>query len=99
MKVAGRPAMVAIGVLGAVALVIAIRPDWPDAHATGLLRRADGAYLRASSRAGADLYLETLGAIVLLVTGAAGLLVAPRLGRREPGPRCTGDLPPERSAS
>ncbi len=83
----GRPAMAAIGALGAVALVITLGHDWPDAHAAGLLRRADGAYVGASSRAGVGLYLETLGGIVLLVTGAAGLLLAPHAPRRDSRPR------------
>ncbi len=95
----GRPAMTAIGVLGAVALVIAIAHDWPDAHATGLVRNPGGSYVRAGSRAGAGLYLETLGGIVLLITGAAGLLLAPRLRRRESRPPPPRDPPPERSAS
>ncbi len=101
----GRPAMMAIGVMGAVALVIAIAHDWPGAHAAGLVRTPGGAYVSASSRAGAGLYLETLGGIVLLIAGAAGLLLAPGLrrrrspARRDSVPRTPGDLPPERSAS
>jgi hypothetical protein len=73
-----RPALAAVGLLALVALVIAIGRDLPDAHASGLIRDADGAYVSAVSRAGIGFYLETLGAVILLVTSAAGQLMAPR---------------------
>jgi hypothetical protein len=69
-----RLALVATGVLGLVALGIALLGDLPDAHASGLIRTASG-FAEATSSASAGLYVETLGAIVLLITAGAGLLL------------------------
>jgi hypothetical protein len=71
-----RLALGSIGVLGLVALGIALLGDLPDAHATGLLRQASGAYVQASSGAAAGMYLETLGAVVLLIGAGVGLLLS-----------------------
>ena len=60
---------------GIVAIVIALVADLPDAHATGLLRGAGG-YSIAKDIPKAGLYLETLGAALLVVTSGAGLLIA-----------------------
>jgi hypothetical protein len=72
---ASRPALIAVGALGVVALVIALAGDLPDAHATGLVGSSITHYSDASSTPDAGLYLETLGAIVLIVTCGAGLLL------------------------
>ncbi|MFZ0090319.1 MAG: hypothetical protein WAL63_12480 [Solirubrobacteraceae bacterium] len=89
-KSPGRLAMLAIGILGGAALVIALGHDLPDAHAAGLVRYAGG-YLPASSTPGAGFYLETVGGVILLLTGAGGILLAPRperpAVRRRPDPR------------
>jgi hypothetical protein len=81
-----RLALLATGVLGLVALLIALLGDLPDAHASGLIGTAAGSFADATSSASIGLYLETLGAIVLLITAAAGLLLL------EPPPR-----PPRRA--
>jgi hypothetical protein len=70
-----RLALASIGVLGLVALGIALLGDLPDAHATGLIRTG-GTYVPASSSVAIGFYLETLGAVVLLACGAVGLLLA-----------------------
>jgi hypothetical protein len=70
-----RAALLALGALGIVAIVIALVADLPDAHATGLLRGAGG-YSIAKDIPKAGLYLETLGAALLVVTSGAGLLIA-----------------------
>jgi hypothetical protein len=70
-----RLALVSVALLGLVALGIALLGDLPDAHAAGLIRRPGGNYVNASSSAAAGLYLETLGAVVLLLAGGAGLLL------------------------
>jgi hypothetical protein len=70
-----RPALLAIGVLGVLSLLIALVGDLPDAQATGLVRAATR-YATASATPSAGLYLETLGGVVLLITAAAGLLLA-----------------------
>jgi hypothetical protein len=78
-----RPALVALGVLGLLTLVLALAADLPDAHATGLIAAGSGHYANASSTPQAGLYMETLGAAVLIVTAGLGLL----LGGAPPGPR------------
>lgn len=70
-----RLALVATGVLGVVALLIALLRDLPDAHATGLVGSAATGLRSASSSPGVGLYLETLGAVVLLITAVCGLLL------------------------
>jgi hypothetical protein len=80
-----RLALLATGLLGIVALLIALLGDLPDAHATGLVGSLATGLKIASASPSAGLYLETLGGVVLLITAAAGLLLEtqPRL----PGPR------------
>ncbi|HEY5429665.1 MAG TPA: hypothetical protein VIK04_11155 [Solirubrobacteraceae bacterium] len=70
-----RLALAAIGALGLVVLGIALLGDLPDAHASGLIGHAGAAYVSAAAQPGIGLYLETLAAVVLLLTGAAGLLL------------------------
>ncbi len=80
-----RPALVALGVLGLLTLVLALATDLPDARATGLISAGSGHYANASSTPEAGLYLETLGAAVLIVTAGLGLLLGgSALGRRPP---------------
>jgi hypothetical protein len=72
-----RLALLAIGVIGLVALLVALLGDLPDAHATGLVGSAATNLRLASSSPSLGLYLETVGAVVLLITSAAGLLLEP----------------------
>ena len=81
-----RLALASIGVLGLVALGIALLGDLPDAHATGLLRQG-GTYVQASSSVAIGFYLETLGAVALLVCGAAGLVLSAPAGALRPSIR------------
>jgi hypothetical protein len=93
-----RPALVAIGALGVIALLIAVIGDLPDAQATGLISRG-GHYLNASSTPKAGLYLETLGAAILILTAGLGLMLqgsAPRAQQTQRGRR--GRWAPPRSA-
>jgi hypothetical protein len=80
-----RPALLALGLLGLIALLIAVLGDLPDAKATGLVIRG-GRYVTASSKPSVGLYLETLGAVTLLITSVCGLLLAgpPAPARRAP---------------
>lgn len=73
-----RPAALAIGVLGTIALLIALIGDLPDAQATGVIHSGSSGYVAASSRPGAGIYLETLGAVLLLIA-SVGVWLA--LGR------------------
>jgi uncharacterized membrane protein len=81
-----RPALLAIGLLGIVALLIALLGDLPDANATGLAGSSTTHYVNASSTPSAGLYLETLGAAVLLITCGLGFIAlgspTPRAPRR-----------------
>lgn len=72
---ASRPALLAVGGLGVVALLIALLGDLPDAHAMGLVGSGIANYADAGSTPGAGLYVETLGAILLIVGSGAGLLM------------------------
>lgn len=78
-----RPALLAVGALGVVALLIALVGDLPDAQASGLLPLGGG-YTTASSSPTAGLYLETLGAVLLLIACGLGILLGgpPRQLRR-----------------
>ena len=78
-----RLGLVSIGALGLVVLGIALLGDLPAAHASGLIGHAGAAYVSAAAHPSDGLYLETLGAVVLLLTGAAGLLLAAG-GQSEP---------------
>jgi hypothetical protein len=76
---ANRLALLATGVLGLVSLLIALLGDLPDAQATGLVGSLATGLKIASASPSTGLYLETLGAVVLLITAVAGLLLqAPR---------------------
>jgi hypothetical protein len=88
-----RPALLAIGVLGLLALLTALLGDLPDARASGLIGTATTNYVSASSRPSAGLYLETLGAVMLMITCGSGFLMVG--GSRGRGPRPLGPLPPE----
>ena len=83
-----RLGLLAIGLLGAAALVIALARDLPDAHATGLVGSPAHGLHTALAHAAVGLYLETLGAAVALLTAAAGLLLEPNVRiRRRRRPR------------
>jgi len=73
----GRPAAAGLALLGLAALGIALLGDLPDVHRTGLLGTPATGLRGAHTVAGAALYLETLGAIALLGSGAAGLILGP----------------------
>src|SRR5207248_2585943 len=82
-RTGSRPALSAVGLLGLIALLIALVGDLPDAKASGLVFRG-GHYVSASSRPSAGMYLETLGAVILLGTSVCGFTLAgapPRAGR------------------
>ena len=63
-----RPAALALAVLGAAALLVVLLVDLPDVDATGLYGRD---YEQAEAQAVTGFYLETAGAILLLVAGVA----------------------------
>ena len=84
-----RPAMAALAALGLVALLIALVGDVPDLNETGFIGEV---YEDAAAGPKAGFYLETLGAVLLLVSG--GLMLA-LPAASAPAPRARGR---ERSA-
>jgi hypothetical protein len=76
-----RSALLALAALGIATLLIALLGDLSDAHSSGLIGSGAGGYVQATSTPSAGLYMETLGAVVLLVTGGVGFLL---LGPQEP---------------
>ena len=82
-RAGSRPALLAVGVLGVVALLIALLGDLPDTHAMGL---ADNNRDSATTTPKAGLYIETLGAILLIATsGLAFMLIGPPRRRQPTG--------------
>ena len=49
--------------------------DLPDAHASGLVGSSATHFAAANSRPSAGLYMETLGAVLLLITSVSGFLL------------------------
>jgi hypothetical protein len=70
-----RPALVGLVVLGIATLLIALLGDLSDAHSSGLIGSSAGGYVEATSSPSAGLYMETLGAVLLLLAGGIGLLM------------------------
>lgn len=70
-----RTALAAIAVLGIVILGIALLGDLADARASGLIESSASHYLPATSSPSAGLYMETLGAVVLVISGGVGVLM------------------------
>jgi hypothetical protein len=81
-----RAALLAIGLLGLIALLIALFGDLPDARATGLIGSSVTQFRDATASPEVGLYLETLGAATLLITCVSGfiLLGAPAVARARP---------------
>ena len=69
-----RPAMLGLALIGVVALLIALIGDLPDTRETGVIGQR---YEEAAAQAGAGFYLETGGALALLVAGVGGLMLLP----------------------
>jgi hypothetical protein len=76
-----RLAALAMAVLGAAALAIALGRDLPAAQSSGI-ERSGATYVTAAASPRAGLYLETAGAVALLITSAGGLLLGPSTDRR-----------------
>jgi hypothetical protein len=70
-----RAALAALALIGVVVLLIALLGDLPDAHATGLVGSGASQYVEGASTPSAGLYMETLGAVLLLLSGGVGLLL------------------------
>lgn len=71
---AARAAAAALVFLGLAALGIALLGDLAEIHRTGIVGRAATGLHNAHTIAGAGLYVETLGAVLLLAAGVTALV-------------------------
>jgi hypothetical protein len=71
-----RPALLALGALGIATLLIALLGDLADAHATGVVGSSSTHFATASSSPSAGLYLETIGAVALVIASGCGVLLS-----------------------
>jgi hypothetical protein len=74
-RYANRAALAGLIALGVATLLIALLSDLPPTHASGLVGSTATGYSRAVSTRSAGLYMETLGAVVLVISGGIGLLL------------------------
>src|SRR5690349_19325313 len=65
-----RPALFGLVLIGAAVVGIALAKDLGDTRSTGVYGQR---YDQAEAAAGPGFYMETLGAVLLIVTGASGL--------------------------
>ena len=77
MRGGSQPAMISLAVLGLLAVFIALAFDLPDATGGSTLNRSF-AYANARSLPRIGFYLETLGAVLLLIAGGGTLLLGGR---------------------
>jgi hypothetical protein len=70
----GRAAPAALGLLGLASLGVALLVDLPGVHATGIVGSPASGLQTAQAHAGVGLYLETLGAALLLLAAGIGTL-------------------------
>ena len=90
-----RPAMAAVAALGVIALLIALVGDLDDVNATGVYGER---FASASTSPKSGFYFETLGAVLLLISGGSALLLsAPARAAREPRRRASADEGEERA--
>jgi hypothetical protein len=76
-RTGSRVALLAVGLLGVIALLISLLGDLPNAHASGLVRIAGGRFATANATPSTGFYMETLGAVLLLITAVSGFLMLP----------------------
>lgn len=76
-----RAALGGVIAVGLAALLIGLLHDLPDAQGSGVVREAAN-LVNAKASPAVGMYLETLGAVVMIVGGVAGLLLAPPATRR-----------------
>lgn len=80
----GRWSLGALGVVGLVALLISLVGDLPGAQQSNHLIRFDGKFVLGSSSPSAGMYIETLGAVLLVMAAGLGLLFGEsRAGRTQ----------------
>jgi len=89
-----RPAMAALGLIGLAVLLIAVIVDLPHLNDTGVWPLHD-AYEDATAVAGSGYYLETAAGILMMVSGVALVMLAPRraAAARTPSRQRVGPAP------
>jgi hypothetical protein len=70
----GRWALGALALVGVVALLISLVGDLPGAHQSNHLIRFGGKFVLGGSKPSAGMYIETMGAVLLVVAAGLGLL-------------------------
>jgi hypothetical protein len=75
-RTGSRAALAGVVALGVATLLIALIGDLPNAHSSGLVGSSANGYVQATSSPSAGLYMETLGAIILILAGGVGLLMS-----------------------
>jgi hypothetical protein len=88
-----RTALLGLVVLGVATLLIALLDDLPDAHSTGLIGSGASTYVQGASSPSAGLYMETLGAVLLVLSGGVGFLMLGSGPARPPAPVRTAEVP------
>jgi hypothetical protein len=91
LRVGSRPALLAIGISGLVALLIALLGDLPDANSTRLTGCQGEPCVEVLTTPGPGMYLETGGAILLIAVAGLGFLL---LGGPEPPSTRVAEKPP-----
>ena len=91
-----RPAMAAVALLGVVALLIALIGDLPDVNSTGVIGQN---YSDASVSAKIGFWMETVGAVALIFSGASMLLLSLSSGPRGRRPRAGREQGPAGAAT
>ena len=81
-----RAALIALGGLGLVTLLIALVGDLPDARAAGVVGNSATHFASAAASPKVGLFLETIGAIVLVVGSVCGLLLGRPAAAQRPRP-------------
>ena len=90
-RTGSRAGLAAIGALGVVTLLIALVGDLPDAQSSGVIGNATSGWVTAKASPEVGLYMETLGAALLIVAAGVGLLLSwgsrpRRAGASQPAP-------------
>jgi hypothetical protein len=74
IRVGDRWALAAVAILGLIALLIGLLHDLPDARRAGLVGSLHAGWVRGASSPSVGMYMETLGAVLLLLTAGVGML-------------------------
>jgi hypothetical protein len=77
-----RPALAGLVLIGAATMAMALANDLGDTRSTGVWGER---YDEAHAKAGTGFYLETLGAVLLIVAGVGGIILLPPPASRARG--------------